>query len=201
MTAVVPAPFQTFYRLDSIVASTTQTQAGAYQLTAPLSRVITSATAGNAVALPKALVGLNYLVINDAAANAIQVYGTSPDTINGVATATGISQPAGTAYQYTCTTAGAWITKDVSALFTNLTVSGLLTLSGSAVGTFVATAATAVTVANTLIAANSLVLISLNTPGGTVGAQPHLTTLTAGTSFSVIASASDTSTYTYAIVG
>ena len=223
MTAVVPAPFQTFYRLldgqgvdtalafpqvateDSITASTTQTQAGAYQLTAPLSRITTSASAGNAVALPKANLGLDYTIINDGA-NAIQVYGTNPDTINGVATATGISQPAGTAYQYTVTTSGNWVTKNISGVFSNstvtgtLSVSGLLSLSGGNTGTFVANGATPVTVANTNITTGSIVLIGLNTIGGTVGATPHVGSIAAGVSFTTVGTASDTSTYNYAII-
>jgi hypothetical protein len=67
-------------------------------------------------------------------------------------------------------------------------------------GTFVATGTTAVTVANANILATDNVIISLNAVGGTVGAQPHLATLTAGTGFTVVATASDTSTYNYKII-
>jgi len=45
-----------------------------------------------------------------------------------------------------------------------------------------------------------IVLISLNTVGGTVGAIPKVTTITAGTSFTVAGTASDTSTYNWAII-
>lgn len=220
MTAIAPAPFQFGFRLedgqaldrvlgyptvaseDNIVASTTQTQAAAYQLTAQLSRITTSANSGNGVALPTALVGKKMWVINDASANAIQVYGNAAagDTINSVATATGISQPANTIYFYTCTTAGNWILKNITEVFTNLTVNGLLTLGGSAVGTILANGATGVVTANTNITANSLVLISLSLASGTVGAIPHLSTLTASTSFTTVATAGDTSLYNYAIV-
>ena len=225
MTAVVPAPFQTYFRLldgqgidtslafpqvateDTITASTTQTQAGAYQLTAPLSRVTVSASAGNAVALPKANLGLEYTIINDGA-NAIQVYGNAAaaDTINSIATATGISQPAGTKYTYTVTTAGNWITKSAGSSIVNetvtgtLTVSGLLALTGGSTGTFVANGATPVTVANTAITTGSIVLVGLNTIGGTVGAIPHVGSIAAGVNFTTVASASDTSTYNYAII-
>jgi hypothetical protein len=219
MTAVVPAPFQTYFRLndgqaldnsfafptvaseDLITAATTQTQVAAYQLTAPLSRVTTVATAANGVAMPPAYVGKQYWVINDGA-NAMQVYGnnTLADTINSVATATGISQPAGTIFHYTCTTAGNWVTKQVSDTFTNLTVNGVLTLGGSSVGTWTANGTTPVVIANTNVTTNSLVIPSLNTASGTVGAIPHVSALTASTSFSMVASAADTSIYNYGIV-
>lgn len=67
-------------------------------------------------------------------------------------------------------------------------------------GTFIANGASAVTVANTNILATDTVAISLNTVGGTVGVQPHLATLTAGTGFTVSGTASDTSTYNYKII-
>ncbi len=66
-------------------------------------------------------------------------------------------------------------------------------------GTFVANGATAVTVTNTNILATDNVVISLNTVGGTVGALPHLATITAGTGFTVVGTAGDTSTYNYRI--
>lgn len=66
-------------------------------------------------------------------------------------------------------------------------------------GTFVANGATPVTVADAAITANSAILIALKTVGGTVGAQPTVETKTAGTGFTVAATASDTSTYTYIV--
>jgi hypothetical protein len=42
------------------------------------------------------------------AANAMQVYGSGTDTINGIATATGISQPPNSVCEYFCTAAGVW---------------------------------------------------------------------------------------------
>ena len=67
-------------------------------------------------------------------------------------------------------------------------------------GTFVCNGVSAVTVSNTSIAITDTVIISLNTVGGTVGAIPHLSTITAGTGFTVVGTASDTSTYNYAII-
>jgi hypothetical protein len=68
-------------------------------------------------------------------------------------------------------------------------------------GSFVLNGATPVTVADANLTANSNVIISLKTVGGTVGAQPHLETVTPGTGFTVQGTASDTSTYNYLIVG
>ena len=68
-------------------------------------------------------------------------------------------------------------------------------------GTFIANGATPVTVAAANVTATSMILISLNTPGGTVGAIPAVATITAGTGFTVAGTASDTSTYNYLIIG
>lgn len=89
------------------------------------------------------------------------------------------------------------------ATVTTLTASGAATLAGglSPAGTFVANGVTPVTVANAAVTANSLVLITLKTVGGTVGAIPHAATITPGTGFTVVGSASDTSTYNYALIG
>lgn len=72
-------------------------------------------------------------------------------------------------------------------------------LYGSA-GTFTCNGATPVTVANTAVTANSQVLITLKTVGGTVGAIPSVKTITAGTGFTVSGTASDTSVYNYRII-
>ena len=68
-------------------------------------------------------------------------------------------------------------------------------------GTFTANGATAVTVANTKVTANSQVSFTLGTVGGTVGAVPAIKTITPGTGFTVAATASDTSVYNYLIEG
>lgn len=65
--------------------------------------------------------------------------------------------------------------------------------------TFVLNGATPVSVANTSVAITDTIPISLNTVGGTVGVQPHIPTITAGTGFTVVGTASDTSTYNYCL--
>lgn len=66
-------------------------------------------------------------------------------------------------------------------------------------GTFVANGTSAVTVAEPNVTANSVISISLKTVGGTVGAIPAIQTITPGTGFTVAGTASDTSTYIYAV--
>lgn len=72
-------------------------------------RVSTVASAADSVLLPLASVGQSHYVRNDGA-NAMQVFGNTSDTINSVATATGISQAAGVGMWYVSTAAGAWTT-------------------------------------------------------------------------------------------
>ena len=67
-------------------------------------------------------------------------------------------------------------------------------------GTFILNGATPVTVSNTSIAITDSIIISLNTVGGSVGVQPHVATITGATGFTVVGTASDTSTYNYAII-
>lgn len=82
-------------------------QVNATQLSARINEVTTVATAADSVKLPPATPGLMITVINTTAA-AMQVFGTAPDTINGVATGTGVSVPAGKTADFACATAGAW---------------------------------------------------------------------------------------------
>lgn len=69
-------------------------------------------------------------------------------------------------------------------------------------GTFTANGATPVTVANATVTANSQVLVTLKTVGGTVGTSgPNVRTITAGTGFTIAGIALDTSVYNYMIIG
>lgn len=76
-----------------------------------------------------------------------------------------------------------------------------LTLAAAQVGTFTANGASAVTVTNAQVTANSSIIFTLKTVGGTVGAYPTIKTITATTGFTVACTASDTSVYNYAIIG
>jgi len=64
-------------------------------------------------------------------------------------------------------------------------------------GTVTLNGATPVTVANADFTANTPVVFTLKTVGGTVGAYPSIKTVTPGTGFTVAGTASDTSIYNY----
>lgn len=87
-------------------------QASATLLTAQYNRVDTVATAADSVKLPPpSFVGQVIAITNNDSADSLQVFGSGTDTINGVATATGVAQAAGkTAYYHaeTIGTAASW---------------------------------------------------------------------------------------------
>lgn len=83
-------------------------QSSATALTAFASSVDTVGTAADSVILLPSAVGLMYMVYNSTA-NSMQVFGTSPDTINAVATATGVAQAAGKMAIYYCFAVGNWV--------------------------------------------------------------------------------------------
>ena len=92
---------------DAIAAHAGGGQANATPLTSEVNRVTTVATAGDSIALPSALPGLTIVVINHGA-KAMQVFGAGTDTINDIATATGVSQMVNSEVIYSCTAAGKW---------------------------------------------------------------------------------------------
>ncbi len=67
-------------------------------------------------------------------------------------------------------------------------------------GTLTCTGGGTITVANTKVTANSSIVLTLKTVGGTVAA-PFIATITAGTGFTVTCGGSDTSVYNYIILG
>ncbi len=89
-----------------ITAHSGGTQAAAFGLTHLISSVDTVAVAADSVKLPAATAGKIFIVLNNAAANSMQVFGSGTDTINGVATATGVAQAAGKIAIYVCLAAG-----------------------------------------------------------------------------------------------
>jgi hypothetical protein len=94
-----------------ITAAAGGTQAGALALspTKSFHEVTVVATAANSVKLPLATGSGNiHYVKNSAAVNSLQVYGSGTDTIDGVATATGVAVAAGKTRQFTDTAAGKW---------------------------------------------------------------------------------------------
>ncbi len=92
---------------DALTAHAGGGQASALALTAEVNRFTTVATAGDSAKLPASSPGLSILIINSGA-NPMQVFGAGTDTINDVATATGVSQMPNSAVLYACTVAGKW---------------------------------------------------------------------------------------------
>jgi hypothetical protein len=82
-------------------------QASALALTASINRVDTVGTAADSVKLPApSYVGQQVVVINNAASNSMQVFGAGTDTINAVATGTGVAHAAGKTAVYYATSIG-----------------------------------------------------------------------------------------------
>lgn len=102
---------------DGITAFAGGGQTSATALTSALNRISVCATNADSVKLPvvsDADIGIEVDVINDGAANA-QVFGAGTDTIDGVATATGVALAAAARckYQLISRTAGvgAWVSQ------------------------------------------------------------------------------------------
>ena len=113
---------------DTVTAFATggQTNATALSSTVTNHRVSVVATAGDSVKLPAATAGQQHYLRNDGVA-AMQVFGQATETINGVASATGISHPAGVGMWYVSTAAGKWTTTFNPS---NPTFTGTITHSG-----------------------------------------------------------------------
>jgi hypothetical protein len=96
---------------SGLVASTTQTQAGALELeTSGVNTVATVATAANAVKLPKATPGKTLVVINAAASNSMGVFPQPGDSINALAANAVYAQAAGKAVYFVAGKEGTWYT-------------------------------------------------------------------------------------------
>lgn len=68
-------------------------------------------------------------------------------------------------------------------------------------GTVTANGVTPVPVVDARVTANSIIIFTLKTATGTVGAIPAVSSITPGTGFSIVATAADLSVYNYAILG
>ena len=97
---------------DSITAGSTQTQAGATALTTEINRVTIVGTNGDGVKLPTAVAGYEILIINDDAAQNIQIWPASGDAIDGGSAdaADGNTLAAGSARRYITTDTTNWYT-------------------------------------------------------------------------------------------
>jgi len=101
-------------------------QTSALALTGRYNDVTTVATQGDSVALPASAVGAQVTIANHGA-NAMQVFGAGTDTINSIATATGLSHGVNQIATYTCSVVGNW-----EVQFAAQSQAGLVALAGSA---------------------------------------------------------------------
>lgn len=126
---------------------------------------------------------------------AVEVAGPASSTDNAIAR---FDSTTGKIIQNSATTVS-----DTTGTINFTAAAGGITLKQGAngrVGTFVANGATPVSVSNSSIAVTDAIVISLGVVGGTVGAVPAIQTITGSTGFTVAGTASDTSTYNYAII-
>lgn len=81
-------------------------QGSATAITTPVATVDTVATAADSVKLPAPTYAGQMVLLVNSTANSMQVFGAGTDTINAVATATGVAQAAGKTALYIATTTG-----------------------------------------------------------------------------------------------
>lgn len=97
---------------DNVTATPGGGQAGAVQLTGQTIRITVVATVGDSVKLPPSVAGLEILLINRGV-NPVQVFGAGTDTIDGLASAAGVSQMQQSMVIFACTAAGSWDTNGI----------------------------------------------------------------------------------------
>lgn len=105
------------------------TQANALATTTQTTR-LTTVAAGTGILLPPSAAGLEVMVINHGA-NAVMVYGAGTDTIDDIATATGVSQMQNSLVIYTCANAGSWYSEGLATGFSTSSGAVLQTVSSA----------------------------------------------------------------------
>lgn len=105
--------YQTLSYKDTITAHAGGTQAGAIgdagaQLPSMLNRVSTVGTAADSVVLPAGKPGMSVFVANDAAANSLNVFPNTGESINAGATNAAFAVAAAKSATFTCITTGKW---------------------------------------------------------------------------------------------
>ena len=177
--------------VDSLTAHAGGGQGSALVLTKQVNRVTTVATSGDSVLLPASAAGLFVTCINSGA-NPMQVYGAGSDTINGVASGTGVSQMPGSSVVYNCVAAGAWFTEGLGVGYSNTLptvsyVDGVTAHAGGGRGSAVAISTILTRVTTVGTAADSVVL-----PVAAPGLELTLINAAASNAMQVFANGSDT---------
>lgn len=134
--------------------------------------VTTVASAADSILLPPAKEGEFHFVKNSAAANAMQVFGQGTDTVDSVATATGVSQLAGDGVMYYCLVPGNWLRiGGVSAteVFTTITATtgNITTVNATNIDAGASGTAGTVDVFPATAAKGKLILAAVNNDGDT----------------------------------
>lgn len=93
---------------DTLTAHSGGGQTSALALTAGMNRVTTVAAAADSVKLPVSVAGMQIIVINAAATNAMNVYPQTGEIINALSANTALSIVAGKTASFYCVTAGQW---------------------------------------------------------------------------------------------
>lgn len=155
---------------NAVTAFATGGKTSATQLTGNLNRISVCATAGDSVKLPASAAGLVVYVLNDGAA-AAQVFGAGTDTINSIATATGVAQGVGVLAVYVCTAAGNWRGEALNKIEVNTAIStvgaGTLTAAGIVGGLITRSGSTAAYTDTTATAAQIVAAIGVTRAGAT----------------------------------
>lgn len=99
-----------FVSAGSLTAHSGGGQASALPLTAAINAITIVAADGDSVRLPASFAGARVQVTNLNTLHSVQVYGAGTDTINTVATGTGVPLLPDQTSIYTCTTPGNWFT-------------------------------------------------------------------------------------------
>jgi hypothetical protein len=92
---------QLFSTKATVTAHSGGTKALALPITASFTEVSVVAAGGDSVILPKGYAGLEIILANSGASS-MQVFGAGTDTINAVATGTGVAQANATTALYKC---------------------------------------------------------------------------------------------------
>jgi hypothetical protein len=163
---------------DGLTAHAGGGQASAYPIAYPINRFTIVASAGDSALLPPALGGMQVVVINDAV-NAMQVFGAGTDTINDIASGTGVSQLGKSAVLYISSIAGKWY-----SIGLGLNFSGALASLGIHSATYSYSFPTASTiVSDAAITTSSIVIARFVSSANVVTTQ---TVLPAAGSFTIV---------------
>lgn len=95
---------------NGVTAAAGGGQTNAVLITTALTRVTTVATAADSVKLPASFPGASYVVINAAAANSLNIFPASGDTINALGANTAYALAATKIVTFWCAVAGTWNT-------------------------------------------------------------------------------------------